>query len=146
MQGHKVHTNLQSANQRRARTQKVWRVERLLGTGPQGIVRLEVCSGTNERRAVKRIAPNATKQTGMRALLEFSKPKYKQSGLFLGFLGWFQISQYVYLAMEYLPGGDLEEYTKRSGGQLPEIELKGIIAHVLEGLQIMHLEYSRIVT
>lgn len=74
------------------------------------------------------------------ALLEFSKPKYKESAVFVEFLGWFEDPESVYLAMEYVPLGDLEENVIANGGTFKEEEVRTITAQILEGLKIMHLE------
>lgn len=76
----------------------------------------------------------------LKALLEFSKPKYKESAVFVEFLGWFEDLESVYLAMEYLPLGDLEDNILAVGGSIKEEEVREIAVQVLEGLRIMHLE------
>jgi hypothetical protein len=73
-------------------------------------------------------------------MLEFSKPKYKESAVFVDFFGWFEDSESVYLAMEYIPLGDLEENVQALGGSLKETEVRDITIQVLDGLKIMHLE------
>ncbi|PVH77904.1 kinase-like protein [Cadophora sp. DSE1049] len=132
-----------TTGQRRVPQTRIWNVERLLGKGGFGEVRLE--TRDEEKRAVKRIW-----ETGMtfkvayerelKALLEFSKPKYKESAVFVGFLGWFQDPESVYLAMEYVPLGDLEDNVVKMGGKIGEGEVKEIAVQILEGLKIMHLE------
>lgn len=46
----------------------------------------------------------------------------------------------VYLAMEYVPLGDLEDNVVKLGGKIGEGEVKEITVQILEGLKIMHLE------
>jgi serine/threonine protein kinase len=131
--------------QRRVPKTKVWRVERALGQGSFGGVRLEVHPEENEQRAVKRIWSTGSQfkkayERELKALLEFSKPKYKESAVFVEFLGWFEDPESVYLAMEYVPLGDLEENVIANGGTFKEEEVRTITAQILEGLKIMHLE------
>ncbi|PMD31453.1 kinase-like protein [Hyaloscypha variabilis F] len=131
--------------QRRVPKTKVWRVERVLGKGSFGEVRLEVCLEENERRAVRRIwatgsAFKTQYERELKALLEFSKPKYKEWAVFVEFFGWFEDLDSVYLAMEYIPLGDLEENALACGGTIKEAEAKEIAVQILEGLKIMHLE------
>lgn len=76
----------------------------------------------------------------LEALLEFSKPKYTESAVFIEFLGWFADSECVYPATEYVPLGDLEENVKANGGTIREAEIKDITIQVLEGLELMHQE------
>jgi serine/threonine protein kinase len=130
---------------RRVPKTKVWKVERVLGKGSFGEVRLEVCLEENERRAVKRIWATGSAfkiqyERELKALLEFSKPKYKESAAFVEFFGWFEDLDSVYLAMEYIPMGDLEENALACGGTIKEAEAKEIAVQILEGLKIMHLE------
>jgi serine/threonine protein kinase len=52
----------------------------------------------------------------------------------------------MYLAMEYMPGGDLEaslldlESLTESELAIPEEDIKEITSQILEGLKIMHAE------
>lgn len=132
-----------NSGQRRVPKTKIWNVERLLGKGSFGEVRLEV-SGP-EQRAVKKIwATGSTFKVDyereLKALLEFSKPKYKEAAVFVDFMGWYEDSDHVYLAMEYIPLGDLEQNTQAQGGIVPENGIREIVVQILEGLKIMHLE------
>lgn len=66
--------------------------------------------------------------------------------MFVHFFGWFQNDSAIFIAMEYLPMGDLEknlqELEKSSyvGCALSEEEVKDIMTHILEGIKIMHAE------
>jgi hypothetical protein len=68
-------------NVRRRPQTKVWQVERFLGRGGFGEVRLERNTGDGKARAVKRITTTGTTLSNseceeeLKALLEFSKPK-----------------------------------------------------------------------
>ena len=55
---------------------------------------------------------------------------------FVEFYGWFEDSRTLYLAMEYLPHGDLSYFIERR--VIPEDEVKVITVQLLEGLAIMH--------
>lgn len=131
--------------QRRVPTQKVWKIERVIGKGGYGEVRLESLMDGNEKRAVKRLwtSGSALKkeyQRELEALMEFSKPKYKEAAVFVEFLGWFEDFDNVFLAMEYIPLGDLEHNAPAKSGPLNELEVRDITFQILEGLKIMHLE------
>ncbi len=56
------------------------------------------------------------------------------------FLGWFEDFDSVYLAMEYIPLGDLESNMPEGAKRLDEPEVRVITFQILEGLRIMHLE------
>jgi serine/threonine protein kinase len=49
--------------------------------------------------------------------------------------GWFENDESVFIAMEYFPLGDLQNYLSLP---LPENEVKQITSQVLEGLTFMH--------
>jgi serine/threonine protein kinase len=134
-----------TTGQRRVPKTKAWKVGRSLGEGSFGEVhvRLEVCA--NEKRAVKRIWTTGSVlknryERELKALLEFSKPKYKEAAVFVEFFGWFEDPDSVYLTMEYLPLGDLEDNVPPKPGVLKEAEIRDIVSQVLQGLRIMHLE------
>jgi hypothetical protein len=132
--------------QRKVPKTKLWRVERVLGKGGSGEVRLEHNEEGNERRAVKRIWASGftlklAYERELKALMEFSKPKYKEAAVFVDFLGWFEDNESVYLAMEYLPLGDLEGNVPPRLGAISEPEIKEITLQILEGLKIMHMEH-----
>lgn len=71
--------------------------------------------------------------------MEFSKSKYKEAAVFVEFLGWFEDFDSVYLAMEYIPLGDLERNVP-AGAPLVELEVRVITSQILEGLRIMYSE------
>jgi len=51
------------------------------------------------------------------------------------FLGWFEKPETVYIAMEYLPEGDL---TNHLGSPLQQKTVQTISKQILEGLKVMH--------
>jgi serine/threonine protein kinase len=73
--------------------------------------------------------------------------QYRNAAVFVDFIGWFQTDDAMYLAMEYMPLGDLEQnlqYIEKSSTQtgppLSEEEVQEISRQILEGLKIMHAE------
>ncbi|KUJ23328.1 kinase-like protein [Mollisia scopiformis] len=125
---------------------KVWQVERLLGRGSFGEVRLEKNRGDGTARAVKKVHTESSTlskkecEQELKALLEFSKPKSKEAACFVEFFGWFQHGFDIYLAMEYVELGDLEQNIKARSGRLPENEVRSITEQILSGLAIMHAQ------
>ena len=54
---------------------------------------------------------------------------------FVQFYGWFESLEYVFLAMQYCPHGDLQRHLDK---KLPETEVRDIAQQLLEGLQNLH--------
>ncbi|KFY05657.1 hypothetical protein V492_08376 [Pseudogymnoascus sp. VKM F-4246] len=62
----------------------------------------------------------------------------KEAGVFVDFFGWFKDGSDVFLAMEYVPLGDLETNVVAHSGKVPEVEAQDITQQILLGLEIMH--------
>jgi serine/threonine protein kinase len=67
--------------------------------------------------------------------------------VFVDFFGWFQNNDAMFLAMEYMPLGDLERNMQEIENSpihtrplLSEEEIQDITRQILEGLKIMHEE------
>lgn len=58
----------------------------------------------------------------------------------MDFFGWFKDGPDVFLAMEYMPLGDLEKNVVKCSGTVPEAEAKDITEQILSALNIMHAE------
>jgi serine/threonine protein kinase len=73
--------------------------------------------------------------------------QYLNAAVFVEFHGWFASDDAMYLAMEYLPNGDLESVLQRieKSGSKPSPEMweesaQQVTRNILEGLEIMHSE------
>ncbi|KFZ25320.1 hypothetical protein V502_00199, partial [Pseudogymnoascus sp. VKM F-4520 (FW-2644)] len=66
--------------------------------------------------------------------------EYKEIGAFVQFFGWFKDGNDVFVAMEYVPLGDLETNIAAHSGKIPEVEALDITRQILLGLEIMHAE------
>jgi serine/threonine protein kinase len=55
--------------------------------------------------------------------------------VFVEFFGWFEDLDFVFVAMEYFPYGDLSSYITKG---ISEIDARGICLQLLDGLEIMH--------
>ena len=130
---------------RNERFEQRWYRNANLGQGSSSNVWLEIQKGKVEsQRAVKAISKRRLLETmvdyrsELKALVEFSKPKYRQKGVFVDFLGWWDNHDSVFLAMEYFPLGNLEDNVLswfRDGPGATDI-----MYQLLEGLEIMHAE------
>ncbi|KAF2488146.1 kinase-like domain-containing protein, partial [Neohortaea acidophila] len=69
----------------------------------------------------------------LEAVARFSRPEYAR--WFVRSSGWFESDDDIFIAMELMPYGNLQQYI---GQGLPENEVKVLIAQVLKGLQCMH--------
>ncbi|PUU76163.1 kinase-like domain-containing protein [Tuber borchii] len=109
-----------------------------LGTGGFGVVYKQVLGTTGRYRAVKTIDKKRLppKLDYYRELLIMAiLAKVCHPLLFVEFLGWFDKPETLYIAMEYLPEGDL---TKHIGSPLPQATVQTISKQILEGLKVMH--------
>lgn len=61
----------------------------------------------------------------------------QHDALFVQFFGWYESSNYVYIAMEYISHGNLRNYLE---AERSEDEAKAITRQLLEGLVIIHQE------
>lgn len=127
------------------KTKEIWvRNPDLLGRGGQGQVFLQECTSGPRRgaqRAVKKIpfdGESAKRRfiEELKTQIKFSHDRYSQ--YFVKTLGWYERKEYVYIAMEYLPAGDLKAYL--NDNTLSEDECRNIIFQVLKGLEEMHNE------
>jgi serine/threonine protein kinase len=161
---------------RRVPTTRVWRTEGLLGQGGFGEVYLQYQeSDKDAKRALKVIPTKGAKlsladcQRELMAMIEFAKPKVGIIELYVPLVFDFSTNysysigmlQYLstlldgfkttipcmYLAMEYMPLGDLEQNIREieqlptsAGPPLSEEEVQEITRQILEGLKIMHAE------
>lgn len=62
---------------------------------------------------------------------------YQHQNLFVQFFGWYENSDFIFLAMEYIQYGDLGQYLKEFGQEV-RLQAKEIIGQILEGLVVLH--------
>ncbi|KAH0559852.1 hypothetical protein GP486_003631 [Trichoglossum hirsutum] len=128
--------------QRKIKIQEHWERHGYLGTGTFGTVWLEKLvtdSGEEKYRAIKEIRKRV-QQSGaidysreLEAIAKFSHPRYNMC--FVKSFGWYESPGCVFIAMEYFPLGDLQNYLS---SPLPEKDTQQVIHQVLEGLSFMH--------
>ena len=130
---------------RNAKFEQRWYRQANLGQGSSSDVWLEIQKDKSEsKRAVKAISKRRLLENKvdyrreLKALTEFSKPKYRQKGVFVDFLGWWDNYDSVFLAMEYFPLGNLEDNIL--SGPPDVLGITDIMFQLLEGLEIMHAE------
>ncbi|SMQ44881.1 unnamed protein product [Zymoseptoria tritici ST99CH_3D7] len=130
-------------------TPTVWkRSLRPIGQGGFGAVYREECIEGRNRgslRAVKAVqkvifqgSPQMDYSKELEAIARFSQLQYQQH--FVRSFGWYENASTIFIAMEFVEHGDLQQYVGRA---MPEPEMQLIVSQVLEGLSHMHnLSYA----
>ncbi|KAJ1323174.1 calcium/calmodulin-dependent protein kinase I [Microdochium nivale] len=119
-----------------------WKSVKYLGGGAFGNVYQQQCqsgAAANTVRAVKHVSKRYSKlsERELMALITFSDmriPEYANH--FVSCLGWFEDTEHLYIAMEFMEHGDLQRYI--SNTVLSEPEAVQIVLQVAKGLQCMH--------
>lgn len=145
-----VHIHYNRPRRRAEPEREIWKRERIIGSGGNGVIWLEKRLGASslegsqvQFRAVKQITSARSKsvlemcKAELEALAKFSKRKYRSC--FVQSFGWFESSSFLFIAMEYCPLGDLQRFLIEHT-QLPESDTREIIGQVIEGLKFMHDE------
>ncbi|KAH6987033.1 kinase-like domain-containing protein [Ilyonectria destructans] len=135
-----------SARRRRLNSEETWKRKRILGRGAYGTVWLEECiassgphHGESHLRAIKEIhkRPHVSSASEfhreLEAIAKFSHDRFAHC--FVRSLGWFQNDDSLFITMEYLKYGDLQQYLTKP---FPEPEARQISLQVIEALQLMH--------
>ncbi|KAG0642206.1 kinase-like domain-containing protein, partial [Tuber brumale] len=113
-----------------------WRRAQVIGRGGSGVVHLEY-GPKNRVRAVK-IIDKTTFPPGLdftRELAIMSFLTKNRGSLFVQFLGWFENSESLYIAMEYFEKGDLRRHL---GERMSVPTAKLLARQLLGGLSFMH--------
>ncbi|KAL3470170.1 kinase-like domain-containing protein [Aspergillus californicus] len=122
-----------------------WRPLKRLGNGTYGDVWQEHCvlgANKNTFRAVKqirRLQPgfSTLSKRELEALVTFSNPDVAEyRNHFVQCLGWFDDEHHLYIAMEFMYFGDLQQYI--TCRPFPESEAASITSQVAQGLCYMH--------
>ncbi|WQF89456.1 Putative serine/threonine-protein kinase, active [Colletotrichum destructivum] len=145
--GHTRHTFYQrgtTGRERRLRVEEQWTRKKRLGQGAYGTVWLETCDRPARQsvpavRAVKEIPIDAAKSDKveylqeLEAIMKFSQSRY--TPCFVQSFGWFEGPESIYITMEYIANGDLQQHLTQP---IPERETKMVAFQLAEGLEHMH--------
>jgi serine/threonine protein kinase len=90
---------------------------------------------------IKKMSKRRIKETKVEehVLREIKIQSYLNHGSLTALYGCFQDEENLYLVLEALPEGSLQQVKKKR--KLPEREAAGIVRQVSEGLKYMHEEY-----
>ncbi|KAK0611936.1 kinase-like domain-containing protein [Immersiella caudata] len=135
-----------SANKRPLKTEQRWDRERELGSGGFGTVWLEKCTRGPKQgglRAVKEIrcrtpagtTPSSECARELEAISMFSQGPYRHC--FVQSQGWYETVNTVYVAMEFMEYGDLQDFIFK-GHRFAGEDTIAIIKQILEGIAFMH--------
>ncbi|KAI8669810.1 NACHT domain-containing protein [Fusarium keratoplasticum] len=137
---HTVRDSNQPHRRRSARREETWHQQRQLGSGSFGCVWLEKCiSGPRigKLRAVKEMRKDTSLPVPymreLEAMAIFRNDEYVDC--FVEFYGWFEYENMVFIAMEYIEHGDLQNYMSQP---FSEAHAKVICSQLVEGLGYMH--------
>ncbi|CCF47418.1 calcium/calmodulin-dependent protein kinase type 1B [Colletotrichum higginsianum] len=144
---HTRHTFYQrgtTGRERRLKVEEQWTRKKRLGQGAYGTVWLETCDRPARQsvpavRAVKEIPIDAAKSDKveylqeLEAIMKFSQSRY--TPCFVQSFGWFEGPESIYITMEYIAKGDLQQHLRHP---IPERETKMVAFQLAEGLEHMH--------
>ncbi|KAG0133633.1 kinase-like domain-containing protein [Tuber indicum] len=126
---------LEKAKDRNRKVKEDWSNCGELGKGGFGVVNKQIQKLTGHCRAVKAIDKSLPHKFDYSRELLVMSILAKRPSLFVEFLGWFEDSETLYIAMEYIEGGDL---TKHIGTPLRQETVRNISKQILEALEVMH--------
>ncbi|KAG0643264.1 kinase-like domain-containing protein [Tuber brumale] len=126
---------VEEVKNRNKKVKEDWRNCGELGKGGFGVVHKQIQETTGCYRAVKRIDKRFPHKIDYSRELLAMSILSKCPSLFVEFLGWFEEPETLYIAMEYLPEGDL---TRHIGTPLRQETVRNISKQILEGLKVMH--------
>ncbi|KAI5839367.1 kinase-like domain-containing protein [Morchella snyderi] len=126
---------------------EVWEIGAVLGRGSFGSVSIQTRKNAGETlsRAVKTIIPpshgGTINEKAVRRELKALIALRKYTDMFVTFFGWYQnpAKDTIFIAMEYLPGGDLYQYMKKDQ-ECAKQHCREIVTQILKALEKMHEE------
>lgn len=111
-----------------------------IGRGKFGVVKLGVHKSTKTRVAIKTIKKDniKTKQDQELVKVEIDIMKLCRHPNIVNLLDHFENSDYIFIVMEYIQGGDLAHYVRKFNGTLTEKKASELMKNLALGLQYLH--------
>jgi hypothetical protein len=111
-----------------------------IGEGKFGVVKLGVYNKTNDRVAIKIIKKDSLTNTSDIELVksEIDIMKLCRHPNVVRLLDHFENSEYIFIVMEYLKGGDLGEYFHKVGFKITEKRAASIMYQLASGIKYLH--------
>ena len=110
-----------------------------LGEGIFGVVKLGLYKKTKERVAIKIIKKEKAKQNDIELVrTEIDIMKLCRHPNIVKLLDHFENAEYIFIVMEYIPGGDLGEYMKKNKYNFTEKQASVFIKQIALGLNYLH--------
>lgn len=110
-----------------------------IGEGKFGLVKLGIHKKTKEKVAIKIIKKESMNASDVELVKsEIDIMKLCRHPNVVRLLDHFENAEYIFLIMEYLPGGDLSEYFRRNGFKISEARAAQIMFQLANGLKYLH--------
>ena len=110
-----------------------------LGEGIFGVVKLGIYKKTKEKVAIKIIKKEKAKQNDIELVrTEIDIMKLCHHPNIVKLLDHFENAEYIFIVMEYIPGGDLGEYMKKNKYNFSEKQASIFIKQIALGLNYLH--------
>ena len=110
-----------------------------LGEGIFGVVKLGLYKKTKEKVAIKIIKKEKAKQNDIELVrTEIDIMKLCHHPNIVKLLDHFENAEYIFIVMEYIPGGDLGEYMKKNKYNFSEKQASIFIKQIALGLNYLH--------
>lgn len=110
-----------------------------LGEGKFGLVKLGIHKSTSEKVAIKIIKKDAMDNKDLELVRsEIDIMKLCKHENVVRLLDHFENSEFIFIVMEYLAGGDLSEYFKKRNYNFSEQEAAVVINQICSGIEYLH--------
>ena len=119
--------------------QETYDFENDLGEGKFGVVKLGVHKKSGEKVAIKIINKKSMDQKDLELVRsEIDIMKLCKHQYVVRLLDHFENSEYIFIIMEYLAGGDLGNYAKKKDYSFTEEDVALIVYQITEGINYLH--------